>query len=116
MVKFTVTTTGLLTKALSVLVSFVSNNKLHIVTLTGYIIALNAAKLKKIALDKLEYLWNEKLKKAFQSLWTTVRAHPYAALIAAVTILIGKYIQWAKSTDEATREQKALLEVVQEAA
>lgn len=115
-VKFTVTTTGLLTKALSVLVSFVSNNKLLIVTLTGYIIALNAAKLKKIVIDKLEYFWSEKLKKAFQSLWTTVRAHPYAALIAAVTILIGKYIQWAKSTDEATRKQKALLEVEQEAA
>ena len=115
-VKYTISGTSLLIKGLNTLVNFVLNNKTLILTIAGYILILNAAKLKKIALDKLEVLWNDKVKVALQGLWRVMRQHPYLTLAAAATFLISKYITLVTKTDELRRKQKALNEVQKEAA
>lgn len=116
LVKYTISGTSLIVKGLSAIVSFVLNNKTLILTTAGYILILNAAKLKKIALDKLEVFWNDKVKVAFQGLWKVMRQHPYLTLAAAATYLISKYVSLVTKTDELRRKQKALAEVQKEAA
>lgn len=115
-VKYTISGTGLLVKGLNAIVKFALNNKTLILTIAGYILILNAAKLKKIALDKLEALWNDKVKVALQGLWKVMRQHSYLTLAAAATVLISKYVQLVTKTDELRRRQKALAEVQKEAA
>ena len=115
-VKYTISGTGLLVKGLNAIVKFALNNKALILTIAGYILILNAAKLKKIALDKLEVFWNDKVKDALQGLWKVMRQHPYLTLAAAATFLVSKYAALVTKTDELRRKQKALAEVQKEAA
>lgn len=115
-VKYTISGTGLLVKGLNAIVKFVLNNKALILTIAGYILILNAAKLKKIALDKLEVFWNDKVKVALKGLWKVMRQHPYLTLAAAATVLISKYVTLVTKTDELRRKKKALAEVQKEAA
>lgn len=88
-VRYTLTSTGVMVKGLSGLITVIGNSKATIVTLTVTIAALTLAKYADIAADKLLVFWNEKVVATSKKLWAVIAANPFAAAAAAAMVLVG---------------------------
>ena len=120
-VKYTISTSSMLIKTLSVLIDFLTQYGNVIVVSTTLLIAFNAQKLYHIALTKLEIFWTNKLKKVLIATFTVMKKNPYAAIAIAVTSLgtliydlvtaEDKHIEAIKKEQEEAKEfQKSISE------
>jgi TP901 family phage tail tape measure protein len=135
--------TTLMLKALSALVDFIAKYKVTIITLTAAVVAYYTAvklqyvwSLRYIAAQKLKAAWltvEESLlaasilkhkvlrgeitaAAAAQTFFNKVlKLNPLGAAITAMTILIGLYVKFAKSSNEAALAQKRLKDIDEEA-
>lgn len=82
------------------------------VAMTAYTVAVNAS----VIADKIKILWNEKVIASFKSLWKVIVSNPYAALAAAIGIVVGLIIDLTRRTDELTLAEETLNDVRTEAA
>lgn len=69
-------------------------------TIAVYTIAVNASTIA----DKLKVFWNEKVIASFAKLKTTVSVNPYAALLAAIPLIIGLMGSLIKRVNESKKQ------------
>lgn len=96
-VRYTLTSTGVMVKGLSGLITVIGNSKATIITLTVTIAALTLAKYADIAADKLLVFWNEKVVATSKKLWAVIAANPFAAAAAAAMVLVGVLLDIVES-------------------
>jgi TP901 family phage tail tape measure protein len=114
-VQYTISSVGLLTKALSAITSFVLQFRTAILTATIALTALYLAKEKDIIITKLQVFWNETLVANAKKLWATLAANPYAAIAAAAAVLVAVMADLIRKSNELSRAQKAMADVEHEA-
>lgn len=99
--------TSLLMRTMLVLVGFF---KEHIGAIVGLSVAMatyTAAIKAAIIQKKLEDFWNKKVIVSAKKLYTTLLAHPYGILAAAVGLLIGYLIKLGRKHGEAAAAARA---------
>ena len=110
-----ISTTSMMVRVLSTIITFVMKFKSTIVLLTFTIGALTAAKYKYIIAAKLVNFWNLTLRANFKKLWATMMANPYAAIAVAAAALVGIIADLVRRSNEATMAQKAMATVEHDA-
>lgn len=109
--KYAITGTSAMMHVLSSTISFLSEYAGTIISTASaigiYTVAVNAS----VIVDKLKVFWNEKVIASFKNLWKTIVANPYAALAAAIGVVIGVMIDLYRHTNRQTEAEKALNEV-----
>ena len=114
-VKYTISTGSLMIKSLSVLVSFIGQFRTTIIAVTATLALLNAQKLYNVTVTKLQILWNNHLKSALTSLWTTIKANPYAAVTVLVVAAAAAIYDLVRKTDDLSLSQKTLKKIEDDA-
>lgn len=109
-VKYTITSGGLLVKSLSVIVGFITKHINVIMTLVGAIGTYIAIQQASIVVDKLKVLWTGKILTGLKALYATMLKNPYFAVTAAVFTLIAAYKDWKNSIEEVDQAQLDLQE------
>ena len=98
--KHVITGTSAMMRAMMTTASFISNHIATIVALTGVIVTLTIAyNAETIALKALIF-WQDKFIPGVKNLWKLIAEHPYAALAAAMAVVIGYIIDMTRKTDE----------------
>lgn len=110
----TMGTTGM--KLMLSIIGIVGKFTPTIAALTATIVALTVAENAEVAVKKLKAFWNEKVIVSTKNLWAVLRAHPYAAIIGAITIVATLLYDLTKKTDAAAAAQKALNKIREQAA
>lgn len=109
--KYAITGTSAMMHVLSSTIYFLSEYAGTIISTASaigiYTVAVNAL----VIVDKLKVFWNEKVIASFKNLWKTIVANPYAALAAAIGVVIGVMIDLYRHTNRQTEAEKALNEV-----
>lgn len=109
--KYAITGTSAMMHVLSSTISFLSEYAGTIISTASaigiYTVAVNAS----VIVDKLKVFWNEKVIASFKNLWKTIVANPYAALAAAIGVVIGVMIDLYRHTNRQTEAEKALNDV-----
>ena len=106
--RYGITTGAMLVKSLSTLINFVEKYAVTIVSLTTVIAACVAWEMKDVAIKKLQVFWNEKVLVSAKRLWAVLAAHPYAAIAAAITLVIGLMIDYSRKTDSTSEAMRKL--------
>ena len=110
-VKYTITSGGMLVKTLSVIVGFITRHITLITTLVAAITTYIAIQKASIVVDKLKVLWTGKIVTGLKALYATMLKNPYLAVTAAVLALIAAYRDWTKSIQKVNQAQLDLQEV-----
>ena len=109
--KYAITGTSAMMHVLSSTIYFLSEYAGTIISTASaigiYTVAVNAS----VIVDKLKVFWNEKVIASFKNLWKTIVANPYAALAAAIGVVIGVMIDLYRHTNRQTEAEKALNDV-----
>lgn len=103
-----ITAAGLLGKALKVLVEFIIDYKIAIITLTGAIVMWNIVTISVIAKNKVLIPVLKTLKSTFRGLWTTISNNPIGAIITAATLLYAVLADVRRNTEKLSSSQKML--------
>ena len=106
--RYGITTGAMLVKSLTVLINFLKTYGVTIVSLTTVIAACVAWESKDVAIKKLQVFWNEKVLVSTKRLWAILVAHPYAAVAAAITLVIGLMIDYSRKTNSTTEAMRKL--------
>ena len=106
--RYGITTTSMAVKVLAVLVEFISKYRATLIALTASIAALVIAEEAHIIKQKLIAFWNNVVVAGTKKLWAVLVAHPYAAVAAAVSILIALMIDLTRKESDAVKIQKEL--------
>ena len=106
--RYAVTTGSLMVKGLSTLINFVIKYRTTILLLTTTMIAYVAWKEKDVIISKLQVFWNEKVIVTCKRLWALLAANPYAAVAAAIAVIIGLLIDFNRKQDATAEEMKKL--------
>lgn len=114
-VQYTISSVGLLTKALSAITSFVLQFRTAILTATIALTALYLAKEKDVIITKLQVFWTDTLRANALKLWNALSNHPYAAVAAAAAVLVAVMVDLVRKSNELSRAQKAMADVEHEA-
>lgn len=110
-----ISTTSMLVRLLSTVVSFVWNYRATLMALTVAITALTAAKYKYIIAAKILNFWNLTLKANFKKLWAVIVSNPWAAAAVGASALVGVLADLVRRSNEATVAQKAMASVEHDA-
>ena len=113
--RYTISTGALLVKAISVLITFVGKYGVTIAALTVTMATYIAWKEKDVIVSKLQVFWSEKVVVACKKLWATLLANPYAAVAAAIAIVIGLMVDYTRKTDGISAGLKRLNAIRDEA-
>ena len=107
-VKYTISSTSLLIKALNSTLDFIASHKILIIALAAEITILNAKRLYGIGLAKKEALWNNKVTASIKAMGTAIKANPWGLAITTVTAFIALLVEAASRTKRNTDELNAL--------
>ena len=115
-VRYTLTSTGVMVKGLSGLITVIGKWKSTIISLTIALAALIIKKELDIALTKLQVFWTGKFATAIDKLWAALSKNPYAAVAAAAVVLVGVIADLVRRSKEAETATNRLNKVREEAA
>lgn len=110
-----ISTTSMMVRVLSTIITFVMKFKTTLILLSVTIAALTAVRYKDIIATKLQNFWNVTLIGTFKRLWATMMANPYAAVAVAAAALVGIIADLVRRSNEATVAQKAMASVEHDA-
>ncbi len=113
--RYAVTTGGTAVKLLSTIIDFTSNYRATIVAVTAALAALVVVEKADVAQKKLMAFWNDKVVAGTKKLWALLVAHPYAAVAAAIAVVIGLLIDYTRRASAASLAEKTMNEIRQEA-
>ena len=100
---------------LSSIIDFVAKYRTTLITLTATIIALTVAETAHIVKLKAIAIWQNVVVTGAKKLWAILAAHPYLAVVAAVTTLVAVIVDLSRKTDSAAKAQEALNDIQREA-
>lgn len=113
--RYAVTTGGTAVKLLSRIIDFTSNYRATIVAVTAALAALVVVEKADVAQKKLSAFWNDKVVAGTKKLWALLVAHPYAAVAAAIAVVIGLLIDYTRRASAASMAEKTMNDIRQEA-
>ena len=113
--RYAVTTGGTAVKLLSRIIDFTSNYRATIVAVTATLAALVVVEKADVAQKKLMAFWNDKVVAGTKKLWALLVAHPYAAVAAAIAVVIGLLIDYTRRANAASMAEKTMNDIRQEA-
>lgn len=102
-------------KLLARIVEFTSNYRVTILATMAALAAFIVVEKAHVVQQKLIAFWNNTVIAGTKKLWATLAAHPYAAVAAAVAMLIGLMVDLARRSSEATLAQNAMADVERDA-
>ena len=108
-------TASITVRILSEVVDFVIKYRTTILALTAAIIALTVAESAHVIKLKAIAFWNNIVIAGSKKLWAVLVAHPYMAVVAAVTVLVAVLIDLNRQSDTAARISKELNDIREEA-
>lgn len=106
--RYTISTGAAIVKTLSALIKFVTEYAATLISLTATITVILALEYKEVAVKKLKVFWNDKVIASTKKLWALLLAHPYAAIAAAIAVVIGLMIDFNRKTDGTSEALKKL--------
>lgn len=113
--RYAVTTGGTAVKLLSRIIDFTSNYRATIVAVTATLAALVVVEKADVAQKKLMAFWNDKVVAGTKKLWALHVAHPYAAVAAAIAVVIGLLIDYTRKANAAFMAEKAMNDIRKDA-
>lgn len=113
--RYAVTTGGTAVKLLSRIIDFTSNYRATIVAVTAALAALVVVEKADVAQKKLSAFWNDKVVAGTKKLRALLVAHPYAAVAAAIAVVIGLLIDYTRRASAASMAEKTMNDIRQEA-
>ena len=113
--RYTITTGALLVKVIMTLIEFVGKYRTTIILLTVTMAGYVVLKEKDVVISKLQVFWNEKVVVSAKKLWAVLIANPYAAVAAAIAVVIGMMIDYSRRNDSVSEGIKRLNKVRDEA-
>lgn len=90
------------------LVRFIADHRSALGILTTAIILYTVWVNKKIILDKLQVLWNEKVLVSIKSINTALKTTPWLAIASAVLIVIGALVDYQRNQNKITQSMLSL--------
>ena len=109
--RYGITTTSLAVNGLSVLVNFVLKYRTTLIALAASITALIVLEEAHIIKQKLIAFWNNVIVAGTKRLWAVLAAHPYAAVAAAVGLLVAWLIDLSRKENDQVKIQKELNDI-----
>ena len=107
-VKYTISSTSLLIKAMNSTLEFIARHKVLIIALATEIAILNAKRLYGIGLAKKEVLWNGRVVSSIKAIGTAIKANPWGLAITAATAFIALLVEAVSRTRQNAEELDAL--------
>lgn len=90
------------------LVRFIAEHRATLGMLTTAIILYTVWVNKKIILDKLQVLWNEKVLVSIKSVNAALKANPWLAVASAVLVVIGALVDYQRNQNKITQSMRSL--------
>ena len=113
-VKYTITGTSMLIKAMLALIEGFKNYHATIITTSTALGILVLVRQKDIFFTKLQVLWNDRLIKGMRILWQLISKNPYAIAITAIALVIGLISDLTRRNQEAAKKTKELTDAQRE--
>lgn len=109
--KYMITTGSMTVKGLNEIISIFSEYKTAILLATASIAGYTIAVKASVIADKAKVLWTGKIVAGLKTLYATVKANPWAMIIAAGMGLIGYLVDLKKKQDSVNESMKSLARV-----
>ena len=90
------------------LVRFIAEHRSALAMLTTTIVLYTVWVNKKIILDKLQVLWNDKVLVSIKAVNSALRANPWMAVASAVLVVIGALIDYQRKQDKITQSMRSI--------
>ncbi|WP_278718691.1 phage tail tape measure protein [Bacteroides caecimuris] len=90
------------------LVRFIAEHRVTLGMLTTAIILYTVWVNKKIILDKMQVLWNEKVLVSIKSVNTALKANPWLAVASAVLVVVGALVDYQRNQNKITQSMRSL--------
>lgn len=90
------------------LVRFIAEHRATLGMLTTAIILYTVWVNKKIILDKMQVLWNEKVLVSIKSVNTALKANPWLAVASAVLVVVGALVDYQRNQNKITQSMRSL--------
>lgn len=90
------------------LVRFITEHRATLGMLTTAIILYTVWVNKKIILDKMQVLWNEKVLVSIKSVNTALKANPWLAVASAVLVVVGALVDYQRNQNKITQSMRSL--------
>lgn len=90
------------------LVRFIAEHRSALAMLTTAIVLYTVWVNKKIILDKLQVLWNDKVLVSIKAVNSALRANPWMAVASAVLVVIGALIDYQRKQDKITQSMRSI--------
>lgn len=90
------------------LVRFITEHRSALTMLTAAIVLYTFWVNKKIILDKLQILWNEKVLVSIRSVNTALKANPWLAVASAVLVVVGALVDYQRNQNKITQSIRSL--------
>lgn len=90
------------------LVRFITEHRATLGMLTTAIILYTVWVNKKIILDKMQVLWNEKVLVSIKSVNTALKANPWLAVASAILVVVGALVDYQRNQNKITQSMRSL--------
>lgn len=90
------------------LVRFIAEHRATLGMLTTAIILYTVWVNKKIILDKMQVLWNEKVLVSIKSVNTALKANPWLAVASAILVVVGALVDYQRNQNKITQSMRSL--------
>ena len=96
-------------------IRFLTEHRVTLGLLVAMIVTYNTWINRKILLDKLSVLWNDKLKVAIMGVANAMKANPWMALVSVLVVATGAVIDYKRELSKVVKTQTLLNELNEKA-
>lgn len=89
-------------------IKFLTEHRVTLGLLVAMIVTYNTWMNRKILLDKLSVLWNDKLKVAIMGVSNAIKANPWMALVSVLVVATGAVIDYQRELSKVVKTQTLL--------
>lgn len=89
-------------------IRFLTEHRVTLGLLVATIVTYNTWMNRKILLDKLSVLWNDKLKVAIMGVSNAIKANPWMALVSVLVVATGAVIDYQRELSKVVKTQTLL--------
>ena len=89
-------------------IKFLTEHRVTLGLLVAMLVTYNTWMNRKILLDKLSVLWNDKLKVAIMGVANAMKANPWMALVSVLVVATGAVIDYQRELSKVVKNQTLL--------
>lgn len=107
-VKYTISSTSMIIRLLSALITWISENKASVIMLTAALGALILKKQADILITKAEIFWSEKFIATLKRLWLTFINNPLGVMAVSMAMVLGMLVDLHSKTKKVAESEDNL--------